>query len=272
MGIVNALLVRWADGYHEVIQQDSIDEHGRKEGFLQLGALQSTEEVETVCASLFDYMANPQISTVLAVDPTGNGDTPGIHFVKGDYITAPAEEGGTASQRVRSLTTTEDDNGNPIFVPELRSAVEEEVERLNRWLKRLANGALGGSTNTPSPAPTGGGSPGIEPVRFEELPPFSYPGPVDLDISGHYRPITGTRIVRWSASLRVAGTTSTTVALIINGTTQDTITLGGGGTGVSDYEAESFEIDVSTGTVIQVQVTSAGTAAEDLVIQIITGT
>lgn len=267
MGIVNALLVRWSDGYHEVVEQDSIDEHGRKEGFLQLGALQSTEEVETVCAALFEAMANPQISTVLAVDPTGNGDTPGIHFVKGDYIVAPAEEGGTASQRVRALTTTEDENGNPIFVPELRSAIEEETDRLNRWLKRLANGALGGSTNTPSPAPTGGGAPGIEPVRFAELPPFSYPGPVALDLSGEYRPITATRVVRWWISLRVAGSTTTSVALLVNGVAVDTLSLASG----DRYESTSFEVDLSVGSTVQAQITQAGTSAEDLVVQIVTG-
>ena len=271
MGVVNALLCRWSGGYHEVINQDSIDEHGRKEGFLQLGALQSESAVETVCEALFEHMANPQISTVLAIDPTGNGDTPGIHFVKGDYIVAPAEEGGTASQRVRSITTTTDENGNPIFVPELRTAVEEEVERLNRWLKRLANGALGGSTNTPSPTQGGAGAPGVEPVRFAELPPFSLPGAVVTDISGHYRPITATRIYRWSASLRIAGTTSTTVALLVNGSTVDTITLGGGGTGVAAYESASFEVDVSVGSVIQIQTTTAGASAEDLLVQIITG-
>lgn len=271
MAIVNALLCRWAHGYHEVVDQDSIDEHGRKEGFLQVGVLQSEEEVETVCAALFARMANPQISTVLAVDPTGNGDTPGIHFVKGDYITAPAAEGGTASQRVRALTTTEDENGNPLFVPELRSAIEEEADRLNRWLKRLANGALGGSTDTPSPAQTGGGTPGLEPVRFAELPPFSYPGPIAEDISGHYRPIAGTRIYRWSASLRVAGSSTTTVALVINGSAVDSITLGGEGLGSAAYEATAFEVDVSVGSVIQVQITDAGVDAEDLLVQIITG-
>lgn len=271
MAIVNALLCRWANGYHEVVDAASVAAHGRKEGFLQVGALQSEEEVETVCAALFEKMADPQISTVLAVDPTGSGDTPGIHFVKGDYITAPAYEGGSSSQRVRALTTTEDENGNPIFVPELRNAVEEEVDRLNRWLKRLANGALGGSTDTPSPAQTGGGVAGLEPIRFAELPPFSFPGPIAVDASGHYRPISATRIVRWSASLAVAGTSTTTVALVINGTTETTITLGGGGTGVADYEPQAFEIDVSTGTIVQVTVTSAGTDAEDLLVQIITG-
>lgn len=271
MPVVNALLVRWADGYHEVTDDDSITARGRKEGFLQLGALQSTEEVETVCAALFEYMANPQISTVLAIDPTGSGDTPGIHFVKGDYITAPAEEGGTSSQRVRSITWTEDENGNVIPALELRTAIEEEIDNVNRWLKRLANGALGGVTNTPSPAGGSGGAGGIEPIRFAELPPFSFPGPISTDLSGHYRPVTATRIVRWSASLRVAGTSTTTVALLVNGSTQDTITLGGGGTGVSDYEATAFEIDVSTASVVQVQVTSAGTDAEDLLVQIVTG-
>lgn len=273
MPIVNALLVRYAGGYHEVVDQDSIDEHGRAEGFLQLGGVQSEEDVETIASSLFAQMANPQVGTIMAIDPTGVGDVPNRHYRKGDYIIAPDENGVPTLQRVRSLTTTVDrETGKLLFVPELRDIVEEETDRLNRWLKRLANGALGGSTNTPSPATGGSGTPQLEAITFGELPPFSFPGPISTDTSGHYRPITATRIVRWQCSLRVAGTTATTIALIVNGSTVDTMTIGGGGTGVADFDSAPYEADVSTGTIVQVAVTTAGTSAEDLLVQVITGT
>lgn len=273
MAITNALLVKYEGGFTEVIDQPSIDEHGRKEGFLQLGGVQSEGAVETICAALFERIARPQISTTMAIDPTGIGDVPNIDFRKGAYIMAPDESGAIVSQRVRSLATSVDpETGKLLHVPTLRDAIEEETEQLERWLKRLANGALGGTTNTPSPAAGGSDGARLESILFRELPPFSFPGDIFTDTSGHYRPISATRIMRWSASLRVAGTTSTTVALIINGTTEDTITLGGGGTGVSAYESAQFEIDITTGTIVQVQVTAAGTSAEDLLVQVVTGT
>jgi len=269
VAISNALLVRFGDGYHEVIDQDSINAHGRKEGFLQLGAAQTEEDVDRICEALFERLGWAQVATTMAIDPTLAGDVPNIDFRKGDYLPAPDETGGTSSQRVRAVTTTvEPETGKLIHVIELRDAIEEETERLERWLKRLANGALGGTTNQPSPAVGGTGGGQLESISFGELPPFSFPGPISTDLSGHYRPIAATRIVRWSASLRVAGSTSTTVALKINGSTVDTITLGA----ADQYESENFAVDVSTGTIVQVEVTAAGTDAEDLLVQIITGT
>lgn len=266
MAMINAFLARWAGGFHEVEDNTSITAHGRKEAFLQLGDVQSKAEVEIICRALFVAMADPQIATTLAIDPTGIGDVPYANFRKGDYITAPAYEGGTASQRVRALTVTESDNGNVIFVPELRHIVQEQAELTQRWLKRLANGALGGASNAPSPAQGGGGGSGLTPINQVELPPFSYPGPVLADVSGHYRPIKATRLVRIAASLRVAGSTTTTVALLIDGTSVETLSLAAG----DQYETKSIQRDVTTGSVIQVQTTAAGTDAEDLTVQIVT--
>jgi len=265
MALINAFLVRWADGFHEVEDAASIATHGRKEGFLSLGDVQSTAEADAICAALFESMAKPQIATTMAIDPTGVDDVPYTHFRKGDSITAPAYEGGTSSQRVRALTTTEDENGRVIFVPELRAVVQEEAERIQRWLKRLANGALGGTTNAPSPASTGGGVAGFSPIGQVELPPFTYPGPLVTDISGHYRPAKGTNLTRMSMSLRVPGSTTTTVDLIINGAVVHTMSLPAS----SGYDYESLEIDVTANSAIQVQTTVAGTGAEDLVVQLL---
>lgn len=266
MALINVFLVRWADGFHFVKDETSITEHGRREAFISLGDVQSIAEAETICRSLFTAMADPQIATTLAIDPTGSGDVPYTDFRKGDYITAPAYEGGTASQRVRALTTSVDENGNVIHVPELRHVVEEEAERTQRWLKRLANGALGGASNAPSPTTGGGGAPTLTPIIQTELPPFSYPGPVALDVSGHYRPVKATRMVRWQASLRVAGTSTTTVSLLVNGVSVDTISLAAG----DQYETEPITVDLSIGSVVQVQTTAVGPGAEDLVVQVIT--
>lgn len=266
MALINAFLVRWADGFHEVEDAASIAEHGRKEGFISLADVQSTKEAEAVCAALFASMAGPQIATTMAIDPTGVDDVPYTHFRKGDSISAPAYEGGVTSQRVRALTTTETENGRVLFVPELRAVVQEEAERIQRWLKRMANGAVGGTTSAPSPTTGGGVTDGFSPIPQVELPPFSYAGPIGLDLSGVYRPIKATKLTRLAASLRVAGSTTTTIALLINGSSEETISLVASDT----YEYIPIDIDVTVGTAIQVQTTAAGTGAEDLVVQILT--
>lgn len=272
MAITNALLLRWANGYHEVVDQPSIDVNGRKEGFLQLGNVQSAEAAEVIAVALFEYLASEQVVTTLAILPTGSGDEPYGDFLKGDWITAPAYEGGTASQRVLGLTTAEDEDGNPVHVPELRGFSESEQDRIQRWLKRLANGALGGVSNAPAPSQSGIGVPQLVPVRWSELPPFSYPGPLATDESGFYYPVAATRIIRLGASLRVAGTTATVVELWINGVQETTLSVGGDGLGVSARDYTTVEVDITTGSAVQVRLTTAGTGAEDLLVQLSTGT
>jgi len=271
MAITNALLIRWANGYVEAVDQASIDEHGRKEGFLQLGNVQSEETAERLAEALFAKLAQPQVATTLAIRPTGSGDEPWLDVFVADFLTAPDDEGGTSSQRMLALTTSADDEGNPIHVPELRSRVEGEADRVHRWLKRLANGALGGVTSQPAPAQSGIGTPQLVPVRWSELPPFSYPGPITEDTSGPYRPVSSTRVIRLAAGLAVAGTTATTVALLVNGSSVATLEVGGEGLGQQAYDYTSVEVDLSTGSIVQVQIVTAGIGAEDLVVQLSTG-
>lgn len=271
MAITNALLVRWVNGFTEVVDQPSIDEHGRKEGFLSLGNVQSEATAERVCAALFERMAQPRISTTMAILPTGLGDEPWLDWFVADLINAPDDEAGVSSQRVMSLTTTADEEGNPVHVPQLRDRIEDESERIQRWLKRLANGAMGGVTNQPAPAQSGIGTPQLVPVRWSELPPFTLSGLVYEDTSGPYRPVSSTRIIRLSAGLAVAGTTATTVALLVNGVSVATLTVGGEGLGQQAYDYTSVEVDISTGSVVQVSCTVPGAGAEDLVVQLSTG-
>ena len=48
----NVVLCRWAEGFHEVKNQASIDIYGRREALLALGALSNVEEVERVITGM----------------------------------------------------------------------------------------------------------------------------------------------------------------------------------------------------------------------------
>lgn len=264
MALTNALLVRWSGGWIEVTSAAAPAgvEPGRREGFLQLGSVTSAAEAERVALAVLAQRDEPAVAVSSVVEPAG-GDDPFIDFDVGDFITVPDEAGAPMAARVRSLGVSEDDMGNPVFEPELSSIHDEAEVRLQRWLKRLANGSLGGTVE--SATPTTVHVPPPPPDRYQEFPPFSLPGTLAISTSGAYRPSIHARIVRVSATLRSVGTTGTTVQVIRNGSVVATLTIAAGAVQASVDAA----IDVIPTDLIQAAVTAAGTAASDLVVQLL---
>lgn len=119
MRITNALLVRWAGGYTTVTNDDSITAYGRREDFLSAGDAQSTHEAERLALGLLARLAWPSEAITVAIEPTGTDDVPYVDFAPGDNVTAPNAAGIPQSWRVKGITVTEDDEGHPIYVPEL---------------------------------------------------------------------------------------------------------------------------------------------------------
>lgn len=271
MALVNALLVRWRDGFHAVEDTGSVAVHGRHEGYLELGAAQSVDEVERVAASVFALEAIPTVATTVGLEPVGAGDAPYVDFDVADYVTAPDERGVDGSFRVRALSVSEDDNGNPLFVPELRSLLEENDELLQRWLRRMASGALGGRTESASPAPAAGGGQAESPSSASNPEfVFAQSGPVTVSTSGRFKPRRSGRVVAVDAELEVAGTTATIVALRKNGVTVATLTIPAGANEATSNVSIPF-----TGPradYLNVAVTSAGTGAQAVTVQIGTQT
>lgn len=152
MSLVNALLVRWAGGWHTVEDSASIATWGRYEGFLSLGAAQSTAEVERITTAVFARRAQPVITTKIGIEPTGDGDVPFDDWNVSGEVTAPAEGGTDEALLVASLTLAEDADGVLAFLPELNTAGELYEQTLERWLARMANGTLGGASASASPA------------------------------------------------------------------------------------------------------------------------
>lgn len=260
MAIVNALLVRWSAGYTWVEDAGSIATWKRREAYLSVAATSEPEAVRIATAILVDRAA-PLVGTQATLEPTGS-DEPYVDFEVGDWITAPDLSGTPASQRVVSLTVTEDDEGNPVFVPELGS-VQQERERANqRWLKRMANGALAGTVESAMPAQ--------QPVPERRKPPtapigpFSIPGSVIVATSGRYYPPRNVLALRMIASLAVAGSSDTTVQLMRNDVVIATATLAAG----EVYVEETVNVTFGITDYATVQTTAAGTDATGLVVQV----
>lgn len=98
------------------------------------------------------------------------------------------------------------------------------------------------------------------------IPPFSLPGVPYVSTSGRWYPESTVTITRLFASLAVAGSTATTVALHRNGVSVATVTIAIGAlTGGVVTLSSTFtgpETDY-----MQVAVTSPGTGASDLTVQ-----
>jgi hypothetical protein len=163
MAIANALLVSYRGGSRtvEVKSQPSITTHGRREAFLSLDNLNSGAEAVRIATAMLVDMGNPEQTITTTVEPSG-ADEPYVDWNVGDWVTTPNQDGDDQSLRVRSLSVTEDDEGNPIFVPEVGTLAIERQNRLNRWLNRMALGTVGGRSESASP---GAASPGTGSVR-----------------------------------------------------------------------------------------------------------
>lgn len=114
-GVVNVLLVRWADGFVEVVA-GTISPR-RREAFLSLG--RSPSAARATAEAQKHLVTAPREKVTVATEPAGSADQPYVGYGVADTIGVPDMAGANQSRRVRSLSVTEDDEGNPSFVPGL---------------------------------------------------------------------------------------------------------------------------------------------------------
>lgn len=155
MAVATRLLVRYAGGYTRVTDAPAASVWGHKEGFLQLGAVSDLAEAQRVAAAVLAFQNAPRVATTLGVEPVGDGDEPYANFAVGDTINAPEADGSTSTQRVVSLTVSEDDQGDVSFATELKATFLVAEEAFDRQLKKLLNGSMRGATQASNPLPTG---------------------------------------------------------------------------------------------------------------------
>jgi hypothetical protein len=119
--IVNALLVRWADGYISVVDATSVAAIGRREAYLSVGNALSTEEATRAAEALLARYSTSAEDITAAIEPVDDTDRPYIAFGVGDTVTVPDSSGVPVLRRVSAITVVEDDDGVLTYVPELRA-------------------------------------------------------------------------------------------------------------------------------------------------------
>ncbi len=144
--IRNALLIETPTAWLERTEGASISAHGRREAFLSLGNVNSSDQVDRASASVFQRSAEPAEAKTLAVTDK-EGQRPYVDWGVGDWVLAPDETGALERFRVRAMTVTETETGQPQFVPELATITQELEERLQRWLAAMERGTMGGTAS-----------------------------------------------------------------------------------------------------------------------------
>lgn len=262
---LNKALIRYAGGWTEKEDTASTGTHGDRGGYLELGAVQGEAQAIQVAAELMDNRAAPAYATTATLHPRGPVTTPYVSFEVGDTITAPDETDADASMRVLSIAMSEDDEGVIDWPVRLRDEQLELEERHNTWLRRMADGAALGGARVSSRAGTP--EPAASNITTLTVAEFSYDNSALTASASPRRPaeVSG-NIVEVYGELTAAGSTTTTVEARLNGDVIATLTFAAG---VTETEEPVTILPVRANVdKVQVEITTAGTGAEGLDVQV----
>ena len=266
----NALVVLTADGWVTVEDAASIADNGRYEEFVALGSLGSAAAT-TVAEGWLAATANLDRSVRLAVHPrclpstaAGDGDRPGIDVEVGGLVTVTTPAGSEVVQ-VMSVDIAESDAGDVTFVPQVVTAREAWEARTKRVTDRAAAGTVGGRVAAPSKT-----TPSVEWSRVVELTRHSFTGrAATVGEASSPWPTTEALAVLMivAAATDETGTTDeagdpvapgdSAFAVIVNGTTVDTVTLPEGVLRV-EVSASAGPLVIPPGSVVTVEPVGRG--------------
>lgn len=226
MALVTALLCRYSLGYRWTTDAAGIAAYGRREGYLELGAVTSATEVDRVASAIFSTRATPHMAVSASLEPVDDTDTPYSAFTIGDYVTLPDVDGSPVSMRVVAFTVTEDTEGNPFFTPEFGSLRDEREREIERSIKRLSNGTLGGTVESATPATPPPALPEKKIATTGFV--FSQPGAVASITSGRWYPAESCKATELVASLVIPAIDDLTVNFLRDDTIVDTLVIPAG--------------------------------------------
>jgi hypothetical protein len=255
--LASRVLARWDGGWIS----RSIAASWYRELHVQLPSTLTVEQAEQTTDDLLTVFSQERVEFSAGVHPRVDAQRPFDGFTEGDYLNLPDRRMLPTQVRVLTLAASVDRDGVVAYEIEAGDRVQLERERLDAWLRRMQPGAIGGRTEV------------AQPVRNEreiarrktptaDATPFSQDGPVTASTSGILRPTGDWLFVRWVADLVSPGTTGTTIAILVNGTPVSSFTIP-----ANERKAEhTTGIWTTPVDTVQVQVTSAGSGAEQLTV------
>lgn len=264
MALGNVLLVKHDKGYREYKWDTSIGTYARREQYVEQGDVADNVSIDEIAVGLMRSRVLPSDAMSLQVNPVDDADTPYLSHGIGDYVTVEGIE-TDESLRVVGMTVGFDVNGFPVFTPEVNTQRQIAEQRFQAWLNRVNNGLLKGSTFRASPAVVT--APPTEHPDYDEVRPFVVSGVLSTAPANSpvWRSPRSVYVGRVMASLRVAGSTATTVYVVVNGSAVAGATIPAGATVGSGTDG----FVVNNGDVVSIQVASPGTDAEDLTVQML---
>lgn len=206
--IKNVGLIRWGDGFIEGSISASVTDNGRREAGVAISNVQSGPSALWTAYATLNPISELTNSVIIAIEPEDLTDEPYSAFTIGDTVTAPDATGTPTLYRVASISFTEDDDANLLWLIELGTARDLLEQRWQRWLRRTANGTLDGRSRSATPT-----SPSIinaGPVQVVEVT-FSTGGGNEMligDRATPYHPREQLLFYRANIDAEVAGVTS----------------------------------------------------------------
>lgn len=260
------LLVRWAEGW--------IDVHAlpppagrRREASLNIGNVATVTETIAGARRVLADLAGVTERYDVDLQPQTDASTPYIGWRPrpGAYVTVPGWDGTPAAQRVAAMTVTQDVDGNVTFAPELVDIHTDFAARTQRWLKRMANGSVGGRAEQASPErpPWRPSTPRRQPTVTFTLHLIDVLGTLIQIVpctSGPMRPDTRGEVREWFCELAAAGSTSTTAELLVNGGVVASCTIPAGA--LSAFVRVSNVPLIPNHDVLKSRITAAGAGAK----------
>lgn len=144
--IKNALLGETPAGFFERVHSGSITDYLRREGYISLGNTTDGDYIDRATDAAFARLADIQTAiTVEVLDIEGH--RPYVDYGKGDWVLAPNAQRELIRWRVRGVTISETDEGTPLFIPTINSVDAELEERLQKWMRTMTPGTLGGTVS-----------------------------------------------------------------------------------------------------------------------------
>lgn len=206
---VNALLIRWKHGYTVV----GTTTEPIRYGYLSLGSVETESEAKRIGGQELLRVAGirDQISLGADPDPALAANAYGTGWDVGDYVYTPSRTSGQTTWvsltdeadfeitdeadevilvsvgspvRVLQVSLAEDDNAVLSVLPDLSTLLEQQEVRTQRWLTRMADGTMNGSSAVASPIVT------------PEWVPGRRPGTTTQTFS--WNPLTTTRSSPWT--------------------------------------------------------------------------